>query len=104
MYKENNNFNKNKFDKNNNKNIEKSKSNIKKKKHSKKPKKAPVANVQIDLKDLINQEKMEKLLDNNNINLNRTNEKPKKTKHYFDYPEDLKYNVFGKQYKFTYND
>ena len=89
--------------KNNNKNIEKPKSNIKKKKHSKKPKKDPVVNIQIDLKDLIKQEKMEKLLDNN-ININRTDEKPKKTIQYFDYPEDLKYNVFGKQYKFTYND
>ena len=28
----------------------------------------------------------------------------KKDKIYYDYPEDLKYDVFGKQYKFSYKD
>ena len=41
------------------------------------------------------------MLDNTKKN---DNNKPKKTKEYIDYPEDLKYNVFGKQYKFYYNE
>ena len=95
----------NKADKTNNiikSNIKKNNKKLKDKnlKHSKMPKKQPVINIQIDLKDLIKQEKMEKCLDNSK----KIEDKPKKTKEYFDYPEDLKYNVFGKQYKFSYND
>ena len=46
------------------------------------------------------QEKIEKYL----VSSKKNDEKPKKDKEYYDYPEDLKYNVFGKQYKFTFND
>jgi len=52
------------------------------------------------LKDLMKQDAIEKYCTSSKKN----NEKPKKTKEYYDYPEDLKYNVFGKQYKFSYND
>ena len=72
----------------------------KSKKHPKKPKKPPVINITIDLKDLMKEEKMKKILEKQK----NIKQKPKKTKEIFDYPEDLKYNVFGKQYKFTYND
>ena len=78
----------------------KTKSNIKNKKHSKIPKKQPVVNIKIDLKDLIKQDNMEKCLDNTT----KIEKQFKKTKECFDYPEDLKYNVFGKQYKFSYHD
>ena len=57
-------------------------------------------NIKIDLKDLIKQEVIEKSLDTSKKN----NDKPKKSKELYDYPEDLKYNVFGKQYKFNYKD
>ena len=77
---------------------DKSKNKNKNIKHSKKPKKQPVVNIQIDLKDLMKLEKMEK---KNTIN-KKEERKPKKVKEYYDYPEDLKYNVFGKQYKFSY--
>ncbi len=43
---------------------------------------------------------MEKILEEKK----ETHKKPKKAIEIFDYPEDLKYNVFGKQYKFTYDD
>ena len=43
---------------------------------------------------------MEKCLDNTK----KIEKQFKKTKECFDYPEDLKYNVFGKQYKFSYHD
>ena len=79
---------------------DKSKNKNKNIKHSKKPKKQPVVNIQIDLKDLMKLEKMEK---KNTIN-KKEERKPKKVKEYYDYPEDLKYNVFGKQYKFSYKD
>ena len=79
---------------------QKDKSKNKTVKHSKKPKKQPVVNIQIDLKDLMKLEKMEK---KNTIN-KKEERKPKKVKEYYDYPEDLKYNVFGKQYKFSYKD
>ena len=39
-----------------------------------------------------------------NNNQKKFEEFPKKTKECYDYPEDLKYNVFGKQYKFSYKD
>ena len=93
IYKNNNINNPKTKGKNNNNNDNKIKSNTKKKKHSKVPKKQPVVNINIDLKDLIKQETMEKILDNNT---NKIEEKPITTKEYFDYPEDLKYNVFGK--------
>ena len=79
---------------------EKEKYNQKIIKHSKMPKKQPVVNIQIDLKDLIKLETMEKI----NNNQKKFEEFPKKTKECYDYPEDLKYNVFGKQYKFSYKD
>ena len=81
------------------KNKNKTNTNVKAKKHSKVPKKKPVVNINIDLKDLIKQENMEKYLGNSK----KIQSKSKKTKECFDYPDDLKYNVFGKQYKFSYN-
>ena len=98
MNKKKNKLKKNNFKKVTNKS--KNNTNIKTKKHSKNPKKQPVVNINIDLKDLIKQDNIEKFLDNNK----KKESKPKKTKEYFDYPEDLKYNVFGKQYKFSYKD
>ena len=71
-------------------------------KHSKMPKKPPVANIVIDLKDLIKLETMEK--SNKNYRKVKEKSKPKKSKKIYDYPEDLKYNVFGKQYTFSYKD
>ena len=68
--------------------------------HSKKSKKQPVVNIQIDLKDLIKLETMDK----SNKTKKSLERKQKKSKILYDYPEDLKYNVFGKQYKFSYKD
>ena len=84
----------------NNKNGNKSKEKEKCKRFSGKPKKPPKLNIKIDLKELIREEKMEKILEEKK----ETHKKPKKAIEIFDYPEDLKYNVFGKQYKFTYDD
>ena len=79
---------------------QKEKSKNKNIKHLKKPKKQPVVNIQIDIKDLMKLENREK----QNKNIKKEVKKSKKVKEYYDYPEDLKYNVFGKQYKFSYKD
>jgi len=79
---------------------EKTTQNKRRNKHSKMPKKPPVANIVIDLKDLIKLETMKK----SNKNYRKEKSKPKKSKRFYDYPEDLKYNVFGKQYTFSYKD
>ena len=71
-------------------------------KHLKMPKKPPVANIVIDLKGLIKLETMEKT--NKNYRKVKEKSKPKKSKRIYDYPEDLKYNVFGKQYTFSFKD
>jgi len=91
-----------KINKENLKNKEKTKQNKRKNKHSKIPKKQPVVNIQIDLKDLIKLETLEKNCKNNKRIDKKS--KPKKSKRFYDYPEDLKYNVFGKQYTFSYKD
>jgi beta-xylosidase len=86
------------------KNVKKVNSKIKKngnkKNHSKIPKKEPKINVQINLTDLKKQEILEK----SNKNKATMQKDEKKDKIYYDYPEDLKYDVFGKQYKFSYKD
>ena len=69
-------------------------------KHSKIPKRDPIANIQIDLSDLIKQDMVEK---SKKIPKKLKNLE-KKSKLFYDYPEDLKYDVFGKQHKFTYKD
>jgi len=81
---------------------EKTTQNKRRNKHSKMPKKPPVANIVIDLKDLIKLETIEK--SNKNYRKVKEKSKPKKPKRIYDYPEDLKYNVFGKQYTFSYKD